>query len=90
MNSSNKRPEQKSSNARTGINAVSMNAVERRLIPRAFPIPEVIEGSESSDWALWEEAVASQGGPAESTIDSKIAEDFPDPFASVRKHRGVL
>ena len=85
MNSYHKRPEQKSSKAGAEFNAVSLNFVERRLIPRAFPSPEVIEGSESSDWALWEEAVASQAGH-KPTISPEKEEVILDPFASVRKH----
>lgn len=33
---------------------------ERRSVPRALPIPVVIEGSEDSDWALWEDSVWRQ------------------------------
>jgi len=33
---------------------------ERRSMPRALPIPVVIEGSEDSDWALWEDSVWRQ------------------------------
>ena len=33
---------------------------ERRSIPRALPIPVVVEGSEDSDWALWEDSVWRQ------------------------------
>jgi hypothetical protein len=85
MNSSKKRPEQKSSNVGAELNAVSLNFVERRLIPRAFPSPEVIEGSESSDWALWEEVVASQARHKPANAPEK---EILDPFASVRKHGG--
>lgn len=87
MNSSNKRPEQKSAKAGGKLNDVSLNFVERRLIPRAFPSPEVIEGSESSDWALWEEAVASQARHKPTNVPAKD-EGILDPFASVRKHGG--
>lgn len=85
MNSPNKRPEHKSSKTGGRLNDVSLNLVERRLIPRAFPSPEVVEGSESSDWALWEEAVASQSGSKPTKVAAKD-EGIPDPFASVRKH----
>lgn len=63
------------------------NFVERRLIPRAFPSPEVSEGSESSDWALWEEVVANQTARKPINRPEKD-EGIPDPFASVRKHGG--
>lgn len=85
MNSSHKRPEQKTSKAAAECNTVTMHFVERRLIPREFPSPEVIEGSESSDWALWEEAVASQARHKPTSVPVK-AEGILDPFASVRKH----
>ncbi|HOZ65098.1 MAG TPA: hypothetical protein PK497_11840 [Burkholderiaceae bacterium] len=33
---------------------------ERRALPRALPVPAVIEGSEDADWALWEDSVWRQ------------------------------
>lgn len=84
MNGFNKRPEQRSSKAGSEFKSVGPKFVERRLIPREFPSPEVIEGSESSDWALWEEVVASQGGPTPINAPEK-EEGVIDPFASVGK-----
>jgi hypothetical protein len=30
---------------------------ERRFLPRPMPVSDVVEGSDESDWALWEESV---------------------------------
>lgn len=30
---------------------------ERRFLPRPMPVSDVVEGSDDSDWALWEESV---------------------------------
>ena len=30
---------------------------ERRFLPRPMPVADVVEGSDDSDWALWEESV---------------------------------
>jgi hypothetical protein len=30
---------------------------ERRFLPRPMPVAVVVEGSDESDWALWEESV---------------------------------
>lgn len=35
---------------------------ERRRVLRPLPVPEVVEGSNPSDWALWEETVRLQQG----------------------------
>ena len=70
---------------------------ETPLGPNPLPIPEVLEGNEDSDWALWEDSVAFQDSqmqgpmprfdpaPRPRPLPDKNAEDV-DPFASVRKH----
>lgn len=35
----------------------SDQVLERRGVLRPLPVPEVVEGDNPSDWALWEEAV---------------------------------
>jgi hypothetical protein len=69
-------------------------------MPEADPIPapEVVEGNEDSDWALWEDSVAFQDSQMQSGFgELKVPEvressvkkpvDEPDPYAfeSVRR-----
>ena len=58
------------------------------------PLPEVTEGNEESDWALWENSVAFQDSQMSSSFDEldpvKQTEPTPgdediDPFATVRR-----
>lgn len=69
---------------------------ERRRFARPLPLPEVIEGNEDSDWALWEESVSFQDSqmpsaplPLESLPmkESTRPQDEPaaDAFASVHR-----
>jgi hypothetical protein len=64
-------------------------------LPDPIPVPEVVEGNEESDWALWEDSVAfqdsqipSEFGPVKSVV-VRGAEDKPDdhhdPFGTVRR-----
>ena len=77
----------------------SLNAGERRRFPRPLPIPEVVEGNENSDWALWEESVSfqdSQMPPATLPLQGLQKQDatpgkdadITDAFASVHKRSG--
>lgn len=38
----------------------SEQVLERRSVRRPLPVPEVVEGNNPSDWALWEEIVQMQ------------------------------
>ncbi len=59
------------------------------------PLPEVSEGNQESDWAMWEDSVAFQDSQMPSvfneldavkTRDEKPKKSGePDPFAAVRK-----
>ena len=57
------------------------------------PVPEVVEGNEETDWALWEDSMAAldsqkQALAARASDYDKLTPsqyDEADPFASVRK-----
>jgi len=63
------------------------------------PLPEVIEGNEASDWALWENSVSFMDSqmPPDSVPPPQVRVkddpfpdtewDLPDPFASVNSKR---
>jgi len=60
----------------------------------ALPLPEVTEGNQESDWALWEDSVAFQDSQLPSAFDERQAvkvreeprhEAPPDPYARVPK-----
>jgi hypothetical protein len=62
--------------------------------PDTTPLPEVIEGNQESDWALWEDSVAFQDSQMPSSfseLEPAGASDEPagneeiDPFATVRR-----
>ncbi len=63
--------------------------------PTPPPLPEVQEGNEDSDWAMWEDSVSFQDSQMPSTfgdLDSVRTHDEPakkpkeiDPFAAVRR-----
>lgn len=63
--------------------------------PAPPPLPEVSEGNQESDWAMWEDSVAFQDSQMPSvfnefdavkTRDEKPRKSGePDPFAAVRK-----
>ena len=64
--------------------------------PSPPPLPEVIEGNEDSDWAMWEDSVAFQDSQMPSVFNDlsavktrdeapKKPEGTPDPFFAVRK-----
>jgi hypothetical protein len=75
--------------------ATSSQANKRPHLPDPIPVPEVVEGNEESDWALWEDSVAFQDSqiPSEfgamKSVDVRGAEDKPDdkhdPFEAVRR-----
>lgn len=66
--------------------------------PRPIPVPDVIEGNDDSDWAMWEDSVAFQDShpvPQENapTQPANLEECTPppqaypvDPFANVHKN----
>lgn len=59
------------------------------------PLPEVSEGNQESDWAMWEDSVAFQDSQMPSVFNEFDAvktrdeepkkSGGPDPFATVRK-----
>ena len=60
----------------------------------SLPLPEVTEGNEDSDWALWEDSVAFQDSQMPSgltTLESvreshrPVSDTRVDPFATVRR-----
>lgn len=69
---------------------------ETPLVPNPLPIPEMLEGNEDSDWALWEDSVAFQDSQMQGPLPRvdlapRLAprpgnsSDTLDPFASVRR-----
>ena len=72
---------------------------ERRRIPRAMPVPEVVETDDADAWAMWHESVTQidsqlptepaplEGLTVEEESDSQGPEiaDPNDPFASVHR-----
>jgi len=59
-----------------------------------LPVPEVFEGSDSADWALWQHSVSSQEGHAEpydATVPAELLPEEPrkadwtDPFEPIPK-----
>jgi hypothetical protein len=74
----------------------STQAKKTPRLPDPIPVPEVVEGNEESDWALWEDSVAFQDSQMPSGFgDLKAPEiresskdkpvDPHDPFGSVRR-----
>jgi hypothetical protein len=63
-----------------------------RLAP-PLPLPQVVEGNQETDWALWEDSVSAldsqmQGLPSRASGYDKLPSsqfDEADAFASVRK-----
>jgi hypothetical protein len=63
--------------------------------PIPAPLPEVSEGNQESDWAMWEDSVAFQDSQMPSTfneLDAVKTRDEPpkkkgeaDPFSTVRR-----
>lgn len=66
-----------------------------------MPLPQVIEGNEDSDWAMWEDSVLEQDSQMHSQFHEQfhdtVPSEFPheqhaetdpdaDPFATVGKH----
>jgi len=72
---------------------------ERRRLPRALPVPEVVETDDADAWAMWQESVTQmdsqlptqpaslEGLPVRDESDSQDTEiaDPNDPFASVHR-----
>ncbi|MES2582662.1 MAG: hypothetical protein V4627_08090 [Pseudomonadota bacterium] len=61
------------------------------------PLPQVIEGNEDSDWAMWKDSVLEQDSQMHSQFHDTVPSEFPmeqhaesspdaDPFAKVGKH----
>lgn len=66
------------------------------LPPAPPPLPEVSEGNQESDWAMWEDSVAFQDSQMPSAFNELDAvktrdepvqkkDGAPDPFSAVRK-----
>lgn len=62
-----------------------------------LPLPQVTEGNEDSDWAMWEDSVMEQDSQMHSQFHDTVPSEFPmdqhaevdpdaDPFAKVGKH----
>ncbi len=62
-----------------------------------LPLPQVTEGNEDSDWAMWEDSVMEQDSQMQSQFRDTVPSEFPieqhaettssdDPFAKVGKH----
>lgn len=70
-------------------------SVRPAVPPAPPPLPEVQEGNQDSDWAMWEDSVSFQDSQMPSTfgdLDSVRTRDEPgkkpkeiDPFAAVRR-----
>ncbi len=70
-------------------------AARTGMPPAPPPLPEVSEGNEDSDWAMWEDSVAfqdSQMPSAFNELDAVKTRDeepqksgAPDPFSTVRR-----
>lgn len=69
---------------------------EAGLPPAPPPLPEVSEGNQESDWAMWEDSVAFQDSQMPSAFNELDAvktrdepvqkkDGAPDPFSAVRK-----
>ncbi len=72
---------------------------ERRRIPRALPVPEVVETDGADAWAMWQESVTqmdsqlpTQPAPLEGFVGEDESSNLPadvtdpnDPFASVHR-----
>lgn len=73
--------------------------VERRHIPRALPVPEVVETDDADAWAMWQESVTqidsqlpTEPAPLEALPEqgdsgsaTKDIADPHDPFASIHR-----
>ena len=79
------------------IRSTAPKARDRRGSSGPFPVPEVVEGNEDSDWALWEESVSFQDSQMPSLSPTSVSAtlcDGPsadrveplDAFSSVHKH----
>lgn len=61
-----------------------------------MPLPEVTEGNEDSDWAMWRDSVREQDSQMHSQFHDTVPSELPhdhvamdpnvDPFAKVSKH----
>jgi len=62
-----------------------------------LPVPQVTEGNEDSDWAMWEDSVLEQDSQTHSQFHDTVPSDFSveqhaeidptvDPFSTVGKH----
>ncbi len=71
-----------------------MTKMQSNLLGSAA-VPEVIEGNQESDWALWEDSVAFQDSQINPVVlpaklvprhDASADAAFADAFASVNKN----
>jgi hypothetical protein len=70
-------------------------AARTGMPPTPHPLPEVSEGNQESDWAMWEDSVAFQDSQMPSVFNEldavKTRDDepkksgTPDPFSTVRR-----
>jgi hypothetical protein len=74
----------------------SAQAGKAHSLTDPLPVPEVVEGNEDSDWALWEDSVAFQDSqipsdfgtmtpPAERESPKAKPSEEIDPFESLRR-----
>jgi len=84
--------------AKPSEQGTSPRAKKPPSLPEPLPEPEVIEGNQDSDWALWEDSVAFQDSQMQSDFGtlkaSEVREsskvkpaDEPDPFAFEKVRR---
>lgn len=82
--------------ATSGTRPASRPSPTAGLPPAPPPLPEVTEGNQDSDWAMWEDSVAFQDSQMPSAFNEleavrtrddppKKKDGTPDPFSTVRK-----
>lgn len=82
--------------ATQGTRPASRPSPAAGLPPAPPPLPEVTEGNQDSDWAMWEDSVAFQDSQMPSAFNEleavrtrddppKKKDGTPDPFSTVRK-----
>jgi hypothetical protein len=90
-------PAPKPQRSRTSQSARSKRGSADARLAAPGPLPEVVEGNDETDWALWEDSVISQRAALDSQrqglstqpsgLDKLNSSQFDevDAFASVRK-----
>jgi hypothetical protein len=92
---SNAEPSSLGARPRREVMRSSRNPVLEAREP--LPLPQVTEGNEDSDWALWEDSVLEQDSQLHSQFHDTVPSELPpelhaelgpnaDPFAKVGKN----